>query len=762
MAQRPDIAARMASTRGTKVGERPKIDIAERHPEYPANWDQAIEQEGSEDESTASLDGREDLQKALIASIIKHGNQQKSNDMAYAAVCRDRRLYVKGVQYFYWNGQSGQVIFEAEDDSPYDRTFNIFQAYAKIFEATFLGAKPKVEPEADNPFESQSVQDTDKARDYERIWRKRNDIAEVQLDIARLFFTDGRVITETEQREDGEYTILYGGLESRLSGFLDKIEECTLLETEREHPMVAIKQKYGRDENGVKTDVWGKLNAGAGDAYFRAQRVAVRRVSRSDNSVDIYTGEDSTGMCTITKSRVAPAFFEHLKDNEAEELREMFPDGLMVVRNGDTYLESYPYSITNTCDVVHAIKADGMNGPAIGSPLMDVQDSVNTAGNLVEETFDHGIPITYYDQETNIDTLNTTRLMPGGSRKMQRKASDSAADHFYTTQSLEPSNALMNYLERMQGTFAQFVTGQQPALFGQASQDQKTASGYAQMRDMALGQMAIVWKPFTSWYTREMTRCCKLASMRTDDITSVLEPTNAWAKRRPVRISPSELKGMQYTNASDDNFPQSYTDKRNVFMGLMQDPDTKQWLMQSPDNLYLAKQLIGLPELTVPGEDPRNKQLQEISEMADQEPIPQMPDQSQVPMLPGVGQAPIQFGDPRFTWVSSIEVTKYDVDETELTECLRWINSTEGQQAKRAKPMWYQNVCLHADAHEEQMKQKAAANAPPPEQKPPSVNIAIPVDKFAPDVQAQMLAMVGIQVQPGQPITQPQPTGATA
>lgn len=721
---------------------RPHIDIAEHLPEEPGNLMQETERES--DVVNATLDDLPELQKVLISAITKHGGQQRVNDMAFASACRDRRLYLKGVQHFYWNGQMGQVVFESEIDTPYDRTFNIFQPYGKIFEATFLGAKPKVEPEADNPFESDSVQDTEKARDYERIWRKNNDMSEIQLSIARLMFTDGRIITETEQREDGEYTRLYGGLESRISGFVDSMEQATLLETEEDIPMVTAKRQY--------PDAKKDLNSGAGDAFFRAQRIAVRRVSKTDSSIDIYSGEDGTGLCTITKSRVAPDFFEHLKDDDNETLTGMFPDGVMVVRCGDTYLESYPYKMTDCCDVIHALKADGMNRPAIGSPLMDVQDSVNTAGNLFEEMLDYGIQVTYWDQATNIDTLNGAHLAPGASRKMERKSDVSAEDHFFVTPAQQPSTQLSNYLERMQGQFAQFVTGQQPALFGQASADQKTASGFAQMRDMALGQMAIVWKPFTSWYVREMTRACKLASGRMQDITSVLEPTTAWGKRRAVQISPADLRGMKYTNASDDNFPQSYTDKRNVFMGLMQDPDTKQWLMQSPDNLYLAKQLIGLPELTVPGEDPRNKQLQEIAEMRRSGgPVPIMPDGS--PMLPPVGMPPIRYPDPNVQWKSSVDVVKYDVDDTEHAECLRWINSNEGQDAKRAEPLWYADVCLHCDAHEEQMKQKAAANAPAPEEKPPSITVSVPLDKFSAEIQAQVFDKFGIQVT--QPPTAP-------
>ena len=45
-------------------------------------------------------------------------------------------------------------------------------------------------------------------------------------------------------------------------------------------------------------------------------------------------------------------------------------------------------------------------------------------------------------------------------------------------------------------------------------------------------------------------------------------------------------------------------------------------------------------------------------------------------------------------------------------------------------------------------KKIAAANAPPPQQKPPSESISIPVDKMPGEVSAQLLAKVGVNATP--------------
>lgn len=711
--------------------KRPKIDLSERNPDKNLL---DVQEDDAGEEQSASLDGREDLQKSIISAIRKHNNQGKSNDLGVVGTTRDQRNYYRGMQRFIWNEDRQDIEFQ--DDDPQDKVFNITQAYGKIFVSTFMGATPKVEPEADDTMEYDSIRDTTRARDYEQVWRKKNDISKLQMEVGRLLFTDGRIVTITEDRDDGEYTCLYGALEARVPGYQREVKDWTIVETEDEYPLAAMKRKY--------PDQRKKMNSGAGDSYYRNARLAVKRVASNDTAIDVYTGEDSTGLCTITHSYITPDFYEHLADDERPEMEQMFPDGCCIVRNGDLYLESFPFDVESRVDVIYAIPTDGANGPAIVQPLMTVQDSVNTGMNLIEETIDHGIPTTYYAQETNIDTLNATRNIPGGSRVMQLTSGLTAQEHFYSTPVLSPSAALMEYVSAMRGEFAQFVTGLPPVIQGFGDSDQKTASGQAQLRQMALGQMAIVWKPFTAWYTRELNRCVALASGKTSDITATLDPATKGGQRRNVKIKPSELKGSKFTNASDDNFPETYTERRNAFMTIMQDGDTKAWVMQSPDNLYLAKQYIGLPDLVIPGEESRNKQLQEIAEMRDEKPIVDPAKMPQQP-FPQMGQPPVQITADMLT--SSIPVVKYDNDDIEEAECLRWINSPEGQEAKRVRPSWYQNVCLHCDLHTAQKQQKAAAMAPPPVPPPPP-GLSIALKDLAGNERTQALAQRNIQADP--------------
>lgn len=682
------------------IQPRPRIDRAEGD---------TPDTEAVEPEQRATLDDDLDLQKDLLERIRTHSEKNKANRMADVQQARDQRLYFRGIQHFYWSARDNDVIFGSDDaeNDPYDRTFNVYQGYGKIFQSTFMGAKPKVRAEADNPLDDASVRITAKANTYERIYRKNNDIGDMQLEMSRLMWTDGRIVTLTTRNEVGdEVTKLFGVLESRVPFAAKNRSECTMIQTEDEFPLAILKKKYGDEPDKRKA-----INSGNGDSYERNARMSVKRQAGSDTTISPMSGEDSYGMGTETHSYLRPEFFEDFEEAKREQFLEIFPEGCCIVHSGDVYLASYEFDCDNL-DVLHALPGDGMSRPSIGASMMPLQDSINTGMNLTEEMFDHGIPTTYYDEKTNIDGLNKQREMPGQSRKMTKGQNEPASNHFFQTEMVNPPAQLMQYMELLRGPLAQFATGQQPALFGGDMQDQKTASGYAQARSMALGQMAIVWKPFTSWYSREVTRAVKLASMRDQEITSTLPPASPGGKPESVTVNPGELQGAKFTNESDENFPETFSEIGNKLMNILQVAGPlADKLLEQPANLYLLKQYWGIQDLIVPGEDIFEGVLSDIARMKDM-PLTPDPNQPAPQMLPMPGQPP-----PVVQYVSPVQINADYLSPEDLAfgyeEVKRWVNGTEGREAKWAEPNWYKNVNLYG------MQYKQAMQPPPPAPEPP-------------------------------------------
>jgi hypothetical protein len=703
------------------------------------------------------LDAYPELQQSLLSGIkrvIQRGRPERRAEVQRA---RDQRLYFRGDQNLAWDEDAGEVRFGSDvegGDGPNRRVFNIIQGYGKSFISTFCQARPKVRAEADDPFNPRQIVAAEKAESYRRVFEKNNDVMALTMEVARLMWTDGRVVSDTYFDGEKEMVDLYGVLESRVLITAKTKQESPVVQVEREYPLCWMKAKYPEARD--------KISSEEGDSYDRNARLAVMRLKGSDTELGV-AGSDTLGMATRTKSFVRPEAYYELNDTDCEQLQEMFPRGLCVVHNGTTYLESMECDVDERIDILLPMPGDGQSRTSIGSPGMNLQDSYNEFMNLAEETFERGLGRTWLDQNAvNGDGLRDQDDAPGSVMMIQRKAGEPVGAHVWQEPGLNPSPQLVGYLENLAGPMSQFATGQQPSLYGAGMENHNTASAYAQSKNMALGLMAIVWKPFVSWYARVVTQAVTAAwNNRTSDIAGSVPANRPGGQPELMRINPRELPGASFTVAGDDNFPESYTEKSQKFMALLQmgvsNPVLAPMLAQ-PDNLAFAKQMLGLEELVIPQADSRNKQLAEIAEMQNQRPMPNpaLPVMAARAAAHGVavtvsGHVAAPVGAPAGTGlpllVSSVAIDpEFDDHATEYTECVRWINSPEGQAARVQYPDWFADVRLHALAHKAAMQAQQAGNAPEKADDRPRVQINY-TDLPVPG-QVQAAAAAGIQLNP--------------
>ena len=158
--------------------------------------------------------------------------------------------------------------------------------------------------------------------------------------------------------------------------------------------------------------------------------------------------------------------------------------------------------------------------------------------------------------------------------------------------------------------------------------------------------------------------------------------------------------------------------------------------------MYLFKEMTGLEELVIPGEDLRNNVLADISSM-EHEPTNPDPNAPAQP-FPAPGQPPIQ--PPQ---VSSIQIdTEYlEAEDYEVgwKTVKHWIQSSAGQEAKETNPMWYSNVRLYGLQYKQGMDAAAQANQPAP--LPPDLpKVQIPYDSLPTSGKIQAASKAGIQL----------------
>jgi hypothetical protein len=195
---------------------------------------------------------------------------------------------------------------------------------------------------------------------------------------------------------------------------------------------------------------------------------------------------------------------------------------------------------------------------------------------------------------------------------------------------------------------------------------------------------------------------------------------------------------------TDSSFPESMADKRaslqNVLTQVGQaDPS----LALQPDNLKLIKQYSGLSDLVIPGAEARDKQLEEIDQLLQEEPVPNTSD----PQWRQAAQQAIatQTAPPEPAPTSSVPIGRYDFDQPEFDKCKEWLSSPACREEQRKGNFkGIQNVELHASLHEQRIQQKAQANAPKPE--PPRISLTAQITD--PGAVSQLLAMEGVQTSP--------------
>jgi hypothetical protein len=298
---------------------------------------------------------------------------------------------------------------------------------------------------------------------------------------------------------------------------------------------------------------------------------------------------------------------------------------------------------------------------------------------------------------------------------------------------------MLRHQQDLIGPVAQFLTGLFPAVFGGNMEDVKTASGYALARDQALGRLGLVWRRMKQFYADVMLLSVDVfRKNRPNDAEIPLLGSDGVFDSHVIRIA--DLKGnISVHPEADETFPRLKSQQRGVLQQMfsINDPMIQRALTE-PANMGYIKNVLGLTELIIPGEESRNKQLREIQQLLASAPIvismnasgvahvgppsdvmaqhdAPLPGDSAAPAsLPANSDSPIgnvqlqqgalrgsgQAGATVPLVLPSVPVDQLlDDHAAEFEECKRWANSDAGQAARMTNPAGFANVRAHAEAH---------------------------------------------------------------
>jgi hypothetical protein len=299
---------------------------------------------------------------------------------------------------------------------------------------------------------------------------------------------------------------------------------------------------------------------------------------------------------------------------------------------------------------------------------------------------------------------------------------------------------MIRHQQDLIGPVAQFLTGLFPAIFGGNMEDVKTASGYALARDQAMGRLGLVWRRTKQFYADVLLLSVDcFRKNRPEDAEIPLLGPDGVLDARSIRAA--DLKGNICVHPeADETFPRLKSQQRGVLQQLfgINDPVIQRALTE-PANLGYIKNVLGLTEMVIPGEDSRNKQLREIQQLLASAPIvlslpasstvgatlasaaadggnasaggASLPRQaSPAPTQTGAQdsresplpeyQSPVTSHGSHALVLPSVPVDQLlDDHAVEFEECKRWANSEAGQSAHMTNPAGFGNVRAHAEAH---------------------------------------------------------------
>lgn len=458
----------------------------------------------------------------------------------------------------------------------------------------------------------------------------------------------------------------YGGLYVKVPNYAKKQEDCPYLIYAYETHFANVIERYDHlDRKGLATKL--KASAGPKDPYEEWGRLNPQ-----------YQGEYPQNLITCRNAWLRPAAFNILNAEDAKELKKLYPNGCKVVLANDCFAEACNEALDDYWTLTHNPMADFIHHDPLGLLLVSIQEITNDLISLVLQTVEHGIGQTFADPAVlNFNAYREMESVPGGIYEATPKSGKSIGDAFHEVKTASLSPEVMPFGTQIQ-SLGQLVSGALPSLFGGNMEGGETASQYSMSRAQALQRQQNTWKMLISWWKNIHGKAIPMFIKEVkDDERDVQKDKNGNFFNVFIRKAELEGKLGKIELEANENLPLTWSQVKDVIMKLLeaQNPEILA-ILGSAENLPIIREAIGLTDFFVPGEDDREKILDDIRQLLNSEPF--------------------QTGDPMMPEMPSVEANPIFDDLEMGFEIVRnWIVSEAGRQAKIDNESGYRNVLLY-------------------------------------------------------------------
>lgn len=401
-----------------------------------------------------------------------------------------------------------------------------------------------------------------------------------------------------------------------------------------------------------------------------------------------------TQLVTVQRIWFKPWMFHSLKDDAIiEELKEKYPKGVYVVFINELFAEAYPEDLEEHWTFTINPLEERVCASPFGKSLIPVQEMINELIFLTMQTIQYGVPVTFYDvSKLDGQAFQDTTVSPGNMYPMTRGSGESLGNNITSTQLAHLSNEVPNFQKSLE-YYAQLVSGAFPQITG-GQTNNKTLGQDDNARNQALQRLSTAWKMINEFWASLMSKAVKnYANDMIEDETYVKQ---IGTSQVAVEIKREELTGEigEVKPETSEQFPVSWSQQKDQWFNLMQNNPEIAQLLLLPQNVGLMKKVLGIDDLYLPGDDDRTKQLSEITELLQSQPMPGIDPMTGMPMAdPMTGQPVLQSSVP-------IEPA-IDNDAVHIAVCQSFLSSDVGQMMKRVNPAGYQNITLHTQEHQQ-------------------------------------------------------------
>jgi hypothetical protein len=657
-------------------------------PAKPNDGDQSIEDhpEQIEEPNEPHIYGErncylpEQLKTALKVALESLATKELYDRRRHVMRVSRNKHYRKGLQHIYENhstgmytvGVAGEAIAVGQgfiECPQYIGDYNVVRPTELIIESVLTQNPPGIDFRPKTQI-TEDLEAANTAEIYREFFDRSNDAKAIQLKIVQEFCESGLTIVSVNteanaqlwgENEDGEAkqnetAHVWSALSSRVSPLTAKTQNDLDAVILYDDPTInSAKMQYPHIEGKIKGDAAGICE----NAYERIARLGILQGTRRYAQI----GDAMTHLAVRANCYLRPCNFidekfddpyelfagdeEHKipadkpEDNEKEDgtpftvrekLEQLFPNGVQTVFIGKQYAESWAESMDDGLVVGFPYEGDGMAREAIMDDAIVIQDFFNDIMNSLREAQDLGWPRTYISAEDEeFDAIQDQRSEPYAFALKKARAGMKLEEDFFREPDLVLPASLVSLMEYLAGPFLQFVLGTPPALFGASMEDQKTASGYAQAKNQAMGVKGIPWSSLQSI----MARMYYLAALK-----AAKNPDHAEQILVPVKGQTQVLKLEKLTKGKfgafpdeDSSFPESTSAKRALLQQLItvaaQNPQISAQILGDVYNWEIITQIFGFKELQLMEAEAGKKQMREIEELLQASPIPPSPEDMQ-------------------------------------------------------------------------------------------------------------------------------------